>query len=281
MQIPSSYASATDFPGFVNRQLKISFVVADFPPAAYAEMAKGFKIEAFAKRGVNINSIGTLAGRSDEHLYLTGGQTTADGFFGKYLLLIRSEHATALITVTVAKASLAFGDVKVGEIETILRSSVIGPEPAQSPVQFTLGYLGTLKDSGTFMAPMHVYTREGTIVPDRSAPERALFLVAPSPDNAPISDIAAFAEAGLRGRTSVQITAVTGRRSVVVAGLNGFELEATAVTGTERVPIVVYQLVLARPNGGAFILTGQARASEGKEMLAEFEKIAHSFRPVP
>jgi hypothetical protein len=70
-------------------------------------------------------------------------------------------------------------------------------------------------------------------------------------------------------------------RHILIAGLDGIEVEAAAVDADDDKPIHLYQALLMGKDGGYFRLIGIATPRDMARIAGEFPKIAQSFALAP
>jgi hypothetical protein len=279
MDVPAGFAKSAQFAGFQNDELQTSFVVVDMPAAAFDKLKSGLTPEGLATRGVNNAKAATLK-RDGDYVYLTAEQNSAIGPIAKFLLAFKDGETTAFITGNVPKDMITKGKLKPAAIETILASATLTAKVALAKPLFTVSDLGRFKDAGTFAGTARLYTTDGITDPGTKAPGRAVFIVAPSLDLRPIPDVRAFAKAAMGQIAAATDITLTWTDDVAMGGLQGVASKATAKT-TEALgfPLALYQVVLLRPEGGYFRMVGRTSEIDPAETMAEFERMARSFKP--
>lgn len=278
LDVPPSFIAATRFAGFADEPRGISIVLGEFPAANYDEMIKGMTPEVLTRGGFTNVKSGTLV-RPGEHIYITAEQAVSGTTYAKYLLILRENGATALVTVNVPRHTLTSGAATAREVETILASTRIADTPVTERPLFTLSYLGPFKRAGALAGATTLYSLDGVMTPPTPDPNRPLFIVAPSLDDRAVGDLDAFARRALEGTQGYGDLTITGTRTLTIAGLRAVEMTAKAIrSGT---PVVLVQTIVAPPSGGYVRMLGQATSMDSDRLLPEFQKMAASYTPTP
>jgi hypothetical protein len=279
MQMPTGFVPSAQFAGFQNDALQTSFVIVDMPAAAYDQLKTGLTPDGLATRGVKNAKPGTLS-RAGDYVYLTAEQDSSIGPIAKFLLAFSDHETTAFITGNVPKKMIIEGKLKPAIIEAIFASAALAAKSAPAKPLFSLGDLGRFKDAGTFAGTARLYTTDGVADPGTKAPGRAVFIVAPSLDLRAIPDVRGFAHSAMSQMPAATDISLTWTDDVAMGGLQGVASKATAKT-TEALgfPLSIYQVVLLRPEGGYFRMVGRTSEIDPKETMAEFERMARSFKP--
>jgi hypothetical protein len=279
IDVPAGFVVSKQFAGFQNEALQASFVVIDMPDAAFDQIKAGITPEAMAAKGVLNAQLGTLA-RADPYVYFKGEQASPMGPIGKFILVFREAGVTAFITANVPKEALAAGTITSAVIEAAFTSARVVEAPGAAKPLFTLGDLGKLKDAGPFAGTARAYTLDGKLTPgEGKSPGRTLFIVAPSLDNRTVGDPKAFAAKVIESLAGTKNIKVTSSKDVTIGGLKGVASRATA-NGDDGVPLGIYHVVLFKPEGGYFRMVGQTSEIKKEATLAEFERLAATFKPV-
>lgn len=278
IDMPTGFEPAKQFSGFQNDALQASFVIIDMPDVAFDQIKAGMTPQAMATKGVQNARAGSLA-RPEPYVYFTGEQASPLGPVAKFILVFRDSGVTALITANIAKDALSAGTLTQEAVEAALVSARVVEAPGAAKPLFTLGDLGKLKDAGSFAGTARAYTLDGKLDPGGKAPGRTLFLVAPSLDNRPVGDKKAFAAKALESFAGASGIKVTSTKEVTIGGLKGIASRATAkADGQDGVPLGIYHVVLFKPDGGYFRMVGQTSEIKKETTLAEFERLAATFK---
>jgi hypothetical protein len=278
--VPNGFVSAKQFAGFQNDALQTSFVVVDMPAAAYDQLKTGLTPEGLAAKGVMAAKPGTLA-RADDYIYLTAEQKSPIGVIAKFLLVLRDTTTTAFITGNVPKAMITDGTIDTDTIEKILASASFAPAALPAKPAFSLSERGRFTDAGAFMGTARLYTLDGKIDPAMKTPGRAVFIVGPSLDLRPVGDLRAVSRLAMEQMAAATNIKITSTDDVTISGLQGVAIKATAkTTETPAFPLAIYQVILVRPEGGYFRMIGRTSEIDPTQTMAEFERMARSFKMV-
>jgi hypothetical protein len=267
------------FAGFIDEASGGSVVVVEMAEPAFADLDAGLTGEALAQNGItNVRRLSLK--RSDVHVYLRGEQASAAGVYEKFIAVIRERGVTALVTANIPKAAVKPDATTVSEIERAFSSIRIAAAPAPLRDLFRLKDLGRFKPAGQRLGSARIFKPDGQSGPRDGSDGRPILIVAPSLDRRPVmtpAEQAARLLAGLPGLTSIRSL---GQRSVVVAGLQGIEIEARAVDRETGAKVAVLQILLVAPEGGYFRIIGQVDATGSESYLPEFRRIAETFEIV-
>ncbi len=279
LDIPGDFIPSPLFSGFQDDTTGVSYVILEAPVGEYDKMAQGFTPEELAKRGITNVEKGVLP-RQDAHVYMRAVQKSEAGTYAKFFVLFRTADQTVLVSVNVPKRSLDDGSVKPEDIERVLATAKTTEKAAVRDL-YALGYLGPFKQAGTLVGTSKVYTLDGRLDPDRTGDARSAFMVAPSLDKRPVTEPEKLAVGLLASLPGYKNLKPGAPRRIIIAGLDGIEVEAEATDEDDGKPIHLYQAMLLGKDGGYFRLIGIATPQDMAQIAGEFPKIAHSFSLVP
>lgn len=278
LELPPGYVASTQFSGFQHEGHGTSFVILEVPARAYEELASGMTPEKLATRGIRDVARGRL-GRTDEHVFMRGRQTSQAGDFVKFFVVFKSADLSVLVSASVPAGAIIDGTVKAEEIEHVLASAAITDKRNVKDL-YQLAYLGPFKEAGSFVGTSKIYTLDGRMEPERKGEARASLVVAPSLDLRPMVDLADFAT-----RLLDTLSGFTGLKAepgikVSIGGMDGIAIEASATHTADGKDMRLYQVVLAGRDGGYYRLVGVTPAQDAGRLMQEFHRIAASFRLV-
>ncbi len=276
LDLPVGYVPAEMFSGFQNETFGTSFVILEAPLKAYPEMTAGFTPEKLATRGILDVTRGTLR-RQDDHVYMRGRQSSPAGDYAKYFVLFKGPDVTVLVSANVPQKAVDAGAVKPEEIEAILASASVVARPAVREI-YRLGYLGPFKEAGTVVGTSRLYTLDGRMEPERKGELRPTFIVAPSLDKMAVSSTPDLAKRLLQTLSGFKSVKLGEPNPLTIAGMAGVELDAEALDAATEEPLRLYQVLLKGKDGGYFRMIGIARTAHDTALLAEFKRMAESFR---
>ncbi|HEY8248314.1 MAG TPA: hypothetical protein VIG38_13660 [Hyphomicrobium sp.] len=279
LDLPPGYVPSPLFSGFQNDASGVSFIILEGPVGEYDKMAASFSAEELAKRGITDAQKAALA-RTDPHVYMRAHQKSPAGAYAKFFVLFRTADQTILVSVNVPQRSIEDGSVKAADIERVL-SSAKTTEKAAVRDLYSLSYLGPFKEAGTLVGTSKVYTLDGRLEPERAGETRSAFMVAPSLDKRPVTELKKQSVALLASLPGYKDFKPGAPQSITIGGLDGVEVEAEALDADDGKPIHLYQAMLLGKDGGYFRLIGIATPEDEARIAAEFPKIAHSFALMP
>ncbi len=186
---------------------------------------------------------------------------------------------TALVTANVPKKALDAKLVSIAEVEAVLASASISPTANERDL-YQLGFLGSFKPAGRFLGTARLYTLDGVMEPADKGKARSAFIVAPSLDQGAVTNVGDLAQRLIRTLAGFVDIAPGEPAAITISGLSGVAIEAKAVHESDRHPVRVYQVLLARPEGGYYRLVGSSREEDAERLMPEFRRMAASFEPL-
>ncbi len=281
IDLPTGFTPARAYSGFENAALSSSFVIMEMPGEAFDQVKAGLTPEALAGKGITKVQLKSLA-RPDPHVYLSGEQPSPMGRIAKFMLVIRDGNASALISGNIPTEAIDSGKLTVAAVEAALKSARIASTAMPEKPLFTLTDIGSFKSAGSVAGTAKAYTLDGSLAPPPGAKStgRELFLVAPSLDARPVGDLEAFTKAALLSLAGAKDLKVATFEPVAIGGLKGLASTASGRDTNEDRPLHVYHVVLVNPAGGYYRLVGMTYDADPKPRLAEFERMANSFKPI-
>lgn len=282
MAISENFAPSDRFAGFVDENSGASVVVVELPGEAYEQFKRlGDTTQAFEAQGLAEVERVDLPGREGDYICLRGRQKTALVDYAKYVLIFPENGVTVMVTANIPEAALASGALAGAEIGRIFRSATVKAHIQETAALFKLGYLGPFEEDFSLLGTTKGYRLRGAPAPNPDDTQlHPIFLVAPSLTQAPIPNLAFFAERSFHGIAQMRDKVVSSTNEVTIAGRDGVEVVGTGIDQKSGERCLVFQLVIEAPRGGYFRLVGLAPESEQAAYLAEFRKMAESFEPV-
>jgi hypothetical protein len=282
MEIDKTFVASGQFTGFLDEDSGASIVIVEMPSHAYDEVKKlADQPAALANKGIS-SVQKALLDRPGEYVYLTGWQRTPSGDYAKFLLIMRENGVTAVITANVPENALQQQMITRQQIEHALITATVRTEQTQTSAQFSFGYLGPFKEIAGFIGSSRAYSLSGRS-PDRSstldAPE-PLLVVAPSLDRSVVTDLKDMALNSFNTLGGFKEHRLISAYDVVAGRMKGYAITGEARdinTGTKS---SVYVAIFAGQMGGHFIIVGSCPAEDVKVYMPEFEKIVASFKPL-
>ena len=107
LDLGEAFSPSDRFSGFVDEKSGASFVVVEMPASAYEEVKQiADSPDALAAQGLRDPAKSELPGRKGEYVYFTGKQTSLDREFDKFVLILRENGVTAMITANIPETAL-------------------------------------------------------------------------------------------------------------------------------------------------------------------------------
>lgn len=284
LDIAGAFSPSDRFSGFVDEKSGASFVVVEMPASAYDEVKQiPDRADALAAQGLREAAKAELPGRKGEYVYFTGKQTSQNRDFSKYVLILRENGVTAMITANIPEAAaLADTAFSKPQIEAALANAVVTDVMSKAPDLFRLGYLGPFKESFGLMGSSKGYSISGQppAQGDNRIAREATLIVAPSTDVRLVVDPKAAAQRSFQTFGGLREGKIESEKSVTIAGLKGHQIIGQAVDAGTSSKIGIFLLMLAGDPGGYYAIIGTSPIADMPKMLPEFEKVTDSFEPI-
>jgi hypothetical protein len=284
LDIAEAFSPSDRFSGFVDEKSGASFVVVEMPASAYDEVKQiPDRADALAAQGLREAAKTELPGRKGEYVYFTGKQTSQNRDFSKYVLILRENGVTAMITANIPEtAALADAAFSKAQIEATLANATVKDAMSKGPDLFRLGYLGPFKEAFGLMGASKGYSISG-LPPaqgDNRIAREATLIVAPSTDARLVVDPKTAAQRSFQTFGGLRDGKIESEKDVTIAGLKGHQIVGEAVDAASSSKIGIYLLMLAGDPGGYYAIVGTSPAADMPKMLPEFEKVTASFEPL-
>ncbi len=275
--IGDRFTPSDRFTGFVHDASGASVALVELPSTAFDQLQRlGNAAQTFAAQGIANVTEQPLPGRSGEYMYLRGEQKTALVDYVKYILIFRERGLTGMVTANIPRVALTTGLLKGIEIESVLKSAQIQQDAPVAPALFSLGYIGPFEEDTSLLGTTKGY-RLKTTGTEKPA-FKPIFLVAPSLTQAPIPDLAYFAERSFDGIDQIRDKIAETTASIEISGLKAVEISGKGLDSASQSSAIVYQLIIEAPHGGYFRILGLAPETEFPQFTHEFMKMGRSFR---
>jgi hypothetical protein len=284
LDLGEGFAPSDRFSGFVDEKSGASFIVVEMPASAYEEVKQiADRAEALAAQGLRDPAKAELPGRKGEYVYFTGKQTSLDVSFEKFVLILRENGVTAMITANIPEAALAASTFTKAQVEETLAKAAVKDEMFKGAELFRLGYLGPFKEAFGLMGTSKGYSTSGQppAPGDNRVVKEPTLIVAPSTDARLGIDPKAAAQRSFQSFGGLKEAKIESEKSVTIAGLKGHQIVGSAVEPSSASKIGIYLLLLAGEPGGYYAIVGTSPFAEMPKMLPEFEKVTASFEPLP
>ena len=283
LDLGEAFTSSDRFSGFVDEKTGASFIIVEMPASAYEEVKQiADRADALAAQGLRDPAKAELPGRKGEYVYFTGKQTSLDINFEKFVLILRENGVTAMVTANIPEAALSAATFTKAQIEETLAKAVVKDEMSKGAELFRLGYLGPFKEA--FRPDGHIeglqHLRPAPRARGKPRLKEPTLVVAPSTDNRLVVDPKSAAQRSFQSFGGLKEGKIESEKPVTIAGLKGHQIVGEAVDATSGSKIGIYLLMLAGEPGGYYAIVGTSPFAEMPKMLPEFEKVTASFEPL-
>lgn len=282
LEVSENFVPSDRFSGFIDEKSGASYLIVEMPAAAYDEVKRiGDRPEALAQKGVVETAKTDLPGRTGEYVYITGKQKTLAGDFGKYILVLRENGVTAMITANVPQRALETNVIALPQIQRALVTATVKEKAIKGQDLFSLSYLGPFKETISVLGTSKAYNLTGQ-VPEPGKPKPNLdpvFVVSPSVDKTQLVDVKSAAQNSFRAIGGLSAHEVKSENEVTIGGLKGYEIVGEGRDAKSGSQAGVYIVLLSADSGGYYVMAGTAQAGDMVNYLPEFQKIAMSFQP--
>jgi hypothetical protein len=273
LEVGGSFMASRSFSGFLDENSGVSFVTSEMPGSAYDDVKViGDDPTALAQHGITITQKSVLPEREGEYVYITGQQRNGNATILKFLLIMRQNDITGMITVNVPQTALTTGQITKKQIEHILTTAKVVPTSLSKEEKFWLEYQGPFKEA--LRGPSKVYNLTGAS-PEQFGSE-PLFVVSIDQSESPTPELATQQAFKLIG--GFRDHTIKTENSININGLQGYSIIGTANEVKKGKPVGVYFVMLARKTGNYYVMIGIAPAQEMPDYINEFIKMANSFK---
>lgn len=284
LDLSGSFNPSDRFSGFVDEASGASFVVVEMPGPAYEELKNiASAPEALAGQGLTDTATAELAGRKGEYVYFTGKQQAAGAEFAKFVLILRENNVTAMITANIPQKAIEAGVFERAAVETILANAVVMDTPAKGVELFRLGYLGPFKESFGLMGTSKAYSPSGAL--PKPGENRILIeptlIISPSMDSRQVIDPQQAAQQSFKAFGGLKDKTISSEKAVTIGGLEGYQIVGEAADERSGSRIGLYLVLLSGKPDGYYAIVGTSPQAEMEKFAPEIEKVIGSFEPLP
>lgn len=276
VDLPDAFKASPVFAGFMELISSAAVIVREVPADAYDKVVAGLAPEVLAKKGIKDAEVGTLQ-RTGDYFYVKGEQVHPRAVFEKFILVMRDDRNTAVITVNVPKGSFVNGSIQRSDVIKALTSAKLEAKAAPSRDLFKLAYLGPFELIGQPTGTSRSYA---TADDDGPKDARNVLVVSPSLNRLPIKSLREFSQYALQSLRKQKDLAVTGNKDMQIDGMAGHLVTATAKRGASSTPVVIRQLILQPASGGYYRLLAVTKAADEARLAPEIARVFASFKAV-
>jgi hypothetical protein len=282
LQPPPGFALATAFAGFEERGSGTTIILTELPSEAFADVRESFAgtkaASALSARGVRLINVEPAAAIHKDAILVRAEQTTTAAPIDRLVLVFPGPGYTGLVTANRPRAAAA------SVPDTVLRQALLSVRASPTPVGDPVAALPFTFREGARLKVAQTMGGNSVVLDDKAIPRdksRPLFVMSRGHDERPPSLAAerdAFAFRLLSSLQNFRNVAVVRQAPIKHAGLDGVEIEASALNIATNESGRVVQLVLFEANG-YYRLVGFAPESMHDTYWPEFRAIIASFAP--
>jgi hypothetical protein len=266
---PKGFLPAGNFNGFQNAQVGAMIVVSEIP-STYSLIASSFSAESLLGQGMELLDKREIDFNNSRATYLDVKQDASGSVLLKQILIFGDSRHTVLVTGMYPEISKSIAQ----EIKEALLSARSYGDQVVNPLEtakYMINVAGTSFTLASSISGTLAYSADGKFPTD--APS---FIVGGSMSNIKSTDHRQYALDRLKKLPRGEFTKVTEVNLVTIDGLEGYEIVADGQS-RENKPALVYQTMLFTPEGGYYLLIGQAN-EDFKTNLELFQRLAKSFK---
>lgn len=271
---PEGFIESTNFPGFQQNTTGATIVVTEFP-GAYTDVASGFTTENLKPRGMNLLSKENISVDSYKGFLVKFTQNANGQEYGKLGIIFGDDKESVFIVAS-------FPIELEKELSTLLKDSLISAKWDRkkevdpfADLSFNVDASGSLKFAKRLQSTL-LYSKDGKFPVEVDTP---IFVVGKSVSDFPTgtNDFKAFAESRLNQSAENKNITIESGEAITINSLNGYEIVATGNDAASNAPLAIYQVLLF-DDKNYFIMQGLVGIKSKDQFLAEFKKMAQSFK---
>jgi hypothetical protein len=282
LQPPPGFTPAAAFAGFEERSSGSTIMITELPSEAFADVRESFTgtnaAGALGARGVRLIGVEPAPALHKDAILVRAEQTTTSTPIDRFVLVFPGPGYTGLVTANRPRAAAA------SVPDAALRQALLSVRASPTPVGDPVAALPFTFREGARMKVAQTMGGNSVVLDDKSIPReksRPLMVLSRGHDERPPSLAAerdAFAFRLLSGLQNFRNVAVVRQAPIRHGGLEGFEIEATALNVATNEPGRVTQIVLFESNG-YYRLLGFVPDAMHDTYWPEFRAIIASFAP--
>jgi hypothetical protein len=242
----------------------------------FAALTSGMNRQGLASRGMTLISSATPTIGKQRALLLHVSQSAGGVDVLKWMLVIGDAKASVMIVGTFPRAAEAELSASVKAAVLSTRPSAVAPADHFEGLPFRISATPTLKIAGR-MSNMLLLNESGNLTPHGS--DAAVFGVGSSLGPVAISRLPEFAETRAKGTNQMKGIRIVEASMTTLAGTSAHELVAEGTDIKTGRAVTLYQVVIPEQDGYV-LMQGLVASSRAAVMLAEFRRVAATFRRV-
>lgn len=278
MTPPDGFVVARDFAGFMSKEKQGSFLIAEMPAKALAQLSPLFAdqdlaAQSFATKGITITEHNEIETDDGQTVPLLHGTQAANGIvFDKWMALYGGEK-TILISFQIPHANALGEDTMKAVFASVSAKAppTIDDKLVALPFEIKAAKPFRVVDvfAGNSVAMM---AGDKDVDPDGLQP---MVVASVSLASGDMSDLRAAAERSLRATVGLERAEITTKKETIFAEMSGYILRGTYDDKGTKKTFVQY---IGAQNGRTFRLIGMIVTDEAEELEGTIDKIAASVR---
>jgi hypothetical protein len=274
IQQPAGFEKDQSFDGFSNPESQSSIMAIRFQ-LPYAKINGAFTQEQLKTRGWTLRSRKDVKVDNLPGILIHFEQPLGDQAFLKWSLIFGNDQTTTMVTA-------AFPKKHEKQLSNLLKAVVLSSVQmnqsasfnAGTGLPFTLTASKKLKLTQSISRTL-TYTKGG-VFPGKS-PMEPMFIVVPSIGKVLVANQPQYAEQLLQQMEDTKKLIVKSTKTIMIAGLHGYESLAEAEDEKLGTPFIIYQVILF--NQDSYIrMLGLTKVELRDEYLPEFKAMARSLQ---
>ena len=274
LELPDDFKPSPLFSGFIDLFSSTAVMIHQLPADEYDRVSASFAAANLAEKGItNVTKLELK--RSDKYTFIIGEQKYPTITFEKFILAIKDDKNTAVITFNVPVDAYKEGSLKREAVIRALTSAKLEASVAPGKDFFKLDYTGPFELADRPSGTSRIYYEKGDT---NSEATRNLIVIGPSLNRLPIRNINEFSEYAINSLKSVKGLQVNSARDLRVHGMAGHQITGTGMRGAKQIAVTIRQLILLPAEGGYYRLLSVTRTADDARLAPEIEKIFASFK---
>jgi hypothetical protein len=273
IQQPAGFAKDQSFDGFSHPETQSSIMAIRFQ-LPYSKINGAFTQEQLKTRGWTLRSRQDVKVNNLPAILIHFEQPLGNTVFLKWSLIFGNDQTTTMVTAAFPKTyekklSNLLKAVVLSSIQINQSTSV----NAETGLPFTLAASKKLKLVQGISRTL-TYTKDGVLLGKSMEP---MFIVVPSIGNVLVANQQQYAEQLLQQMEDTKKLTVKSTKTIMIAGLHGYESLAEAEDAKSGTPFIIYQVILF--NQDSYIrMLGLTKVELRDEYLPEFRAMARSLQ---
>jgi hypothetical protein len=276
LEPPAGYVQSSTFTGYMSPSGKVSIVLTEFPPEAFAQIRQGFSAEAMAQHGMRLLSVETIDGLPFEQTTVRAEQRSGGDLYDKWVMIFNGKTFTGMVSVSIFRSSpplVADSVIRAALASVRISTKQSGDPIAALPFSVTpasrFHYRSTISGRGLLL-------KETPPPPEGQLDDVGFMVILAQEAAVETADQRQFGEQQFMITKAISDKAILSTKPLQVSGMNGFEYLAEGKQANGQK--LRYLFVVLFPGGVPFLLLGSAPPERFDDALPDFRAIVASFR---